>query len=100
MLTFALVALADGPANPLLVTVRHERTPAELRGRVFSAFSALGTMAIPIGMVTVGAAISAIGLTATLLTLALLSQIIGFAPIFMPVFRELDASPAALPLPE
>jgi len=44
-----------------MVTIRHERSPAELRGRVFSSFSAIAMVAQPLGMVAVGAAIEQLG---------------------------------------
>lgn len=55
LLSIALIAgLVSGPINPLLVTVRLERIPASLRGRVFATFSGLAAAAIPVGMLATG----------------------------------------------
>jgi MFS family permease len=49
--TLALVGLVGGGLNPLLVTIRHERVPADLRGRVFSTSSAVASGVAPLGTV-------------------------------------------------
>ncbi|MDQ3658001.1 MAG: MFS transporter [Chloroflexota bacterium] len=55
MIVSALLAgLFSGPVNPLLVNVRMERIPKELRGRVFATFSGLAGAATPLGMVIAG----------------------------------------------
>jgi MFS family permease len=86
----ALVGITGGPLNPLLVTVRHERIPPELRGRVFSTFSAISTVAIPLGMVLQGNLIEWIGLQRTIVVLAIGYQLIGAGMFFVPVLREMD----------
>ncbi|MBA3644475.1 MAG: MFS transporter, partial [Chloroflexia bacterium] len=52
---FLIVGLVTGPTNPLLVTIRHERIPPAMRGRVFGTFSALAMAAQPIGVFLGGA---------------------------------------------
>ena len=86
-----VTSLVSGPLNPLMVTIRHERSPAELRGRVFASFSAIAMVAQPLGMVAVGAAIEQLGFQPTLLILAVLAQLLGFSCLFVPAFRHLDA---------
>lgn len=85
-------AVASGPLNPLLVTVRHERIPAELRGRVFSTFSAISQVAAPMGMLAAGFAIERFGLRGTIAGIAIASQLIAVGMIFVPAFRRLDES--------
>lgn len=65
-----LVGVVTGPINPLLVTVRLERIPKELRGRVFATFSALSGAAAPLGMLCAGWLIEGLGLETGLLVLA------------------------------
>ncbi len=84
---------AMGAVNPLLVTIRHERIPVELRGRVFGAFSAVATGAQPLGMLVGGFLIEGIGFRATTIILATLAQALGLALLMMPSLRELDSSP-------
>ena len=79
-----------GGLNPMLVTIRHQRIPTELRGRVFSTFSAIASGAQPLGMVLGGVSVDSIGLVGTVLILAALSQLVGVGLIFVPVPRELD----------
>lgn len=67
-----VIGLAAGPINPLLVTVLQERTPPEMRGRVFGAVVAIAWTAMPLGMALSGIAVERVGSRATL-------QIIGIA---------------------
>lgn len=90
--TLALVGLIGGPINPLLVTVRHERIPPELRGRVFGAFSAIAMLAQPVGMFVAGTAIEGIGFRPTVLLLAAGSQALGIALLFVPTLRQMDTT--------
>jgi hypothetical protein len=79
-----------GGLNPMLVTIRHQRIPAQLRGRVFSTFSAIASGAQPLGMALGGASVDTIGLVGTVLILAALSRLVGVGLIFVLVLRELD----------
>ena len=90
-LVLFLIALIGGPLNPLLVTIRHERIPLELRGRVFSTFSAISMAAAPLGIAIAGVLLDAIGFQATVLILAVAYQIVGLGMLAVPAFRELDA---------
>src|SRR5262245_2935195 len=53
--------ISGGAINPLLVAVRHERIPFELRGRVFATFTAIAQIAQPLGMAVGGLAIDGLG---------------------------------------
>ncbi len=88
----AFGGLLGGPLNPLLVTVRHERIPAALRGRVFSTFSAISMVASPLGILSAGALIEAVGFRPTVLAFAIGAQIIGLGMLFVPAFRDMDAT--------
>lgn len=100
-----VVGLLSGPVNPLLVTVRFERIPVSLRGRVFASFAALASLADPLGMAGTGGAISRFGLDRTLFAIAamftLLVAIVPFVPVLRTMNRsaepesELAAAPAA-----
>ncbi|MDQ2786089.1 MAG: MFS transporter, partial [Chloroflexota bacterium] len=58
----AIGSIFAGPTNPLMVTIRHERIPQALRGRVFSTFSAITAVALPFGLAVGGFAVQAFGL--------------------------------------
>ncbi|MGC4106303.1 MAG: MFS transporter [Thermomicrobiales bacterium] len=105
-----VVGLLSGPINPLLMTVRFERIPVGLRGRVFASFAALASIADPLGMVSTGGAIQRFGLDRTLLVIAVLfSALVACIP-FVPVLRTMnrsdnaddddpDATPTVMPEP-
>ena len=85
-----IAALTDGPLTPMSVTIRHERTPAQLRGRLFSTFSAVGTMTLPLGMAATGFLVGAIGLHRSVLILAVLTSLMAVTTLLVPVFRQMD----------
>lgn len=86
-----VVGVFSGPTNPLLVTIRHERTPVELRGRVFATFSAISQVAAPLGVVIAGYAIQGFGLRPVLVALAAAAAVVSVGMLFVPAFRELQA---------
>lgn len=88
---FALTSIVAGPTNPLLVTIRHERIPVGLRGRVFSTFSAISQVAQPLGLLLVGTLLDRIGLPTTVIALMLLEVALGIGMIFVPALHEMDA---------
>ena len=86
----ALVGLVGGGLNPMLVTISHQRIPADLRGRVFSTFSAIASGAQPLGMALGGTAVDRIGLVPTVLLLGACAQLVGVGLLFVPALKELD----------
>ncbi len=50
----ALMGVGVGPCGPLIMTALAERTPVDLRGRIFGLYSAGAYGGIPIGVVIVG----------------------------------------------
>lgn len=92
-------AFVSGPINAMMVTIRHERIPEGLRGRVFSTYSAIAMAAAPVGILLTGYAIETIGLRATIITLAAGLQLVGVAMFVIPAFREMDATRNGQPEP-
>jgi len=90
-----LVGLLVGPVNPMLVTIRFERIPVVLRGRVFATFSALAGAAAPIGMAGMGWVLDTFGIQEGLIAIATLGTVIGIGALFVPVLREMDQPPAS-----
>lgn len=86
----ALGSILAGPTNPLLVTIRHERIPRALRGRVFSTFSAIATAAQPVGLAVGGFAVEAFGLKGTVVALTLAEFALGIAMLFTPALHEMN----------
>ncbi|MDQ3655974.1 MAG: MFS transporter [Chloroflexota bacterium] len=95
VIVFFFVGFLSGPANPIMVTIRHERSPAAIRGRVFSTYSAIAMAAQPLGILVAGYMIEGLGFDVTILALAVAGQLLGFVALFVPGFRELDRRPAS-----
>lgn len=85
-----ICAVLGGPLNPLGVTIRHERIPAHLRGRVFGAFSALALALAPLGMLAVGNMIEVAGLSTTIFVMGAAYLLVGVGMLLTPVLREMD----------
>ncbi len=64
------MGVVGGPLNPILMAVRQERVPSELRGRVFGTSAAIAYLAIPAGMLIGGLMITTIGEASTLVVMA------------------------------
>jgi predicted MFS family arabinose efflux permease len=85
-----LGGLSDGPVNPLLVTVRLERIPDAMRGRVFAATSAIAQLMPAIMIPLTGLVIQHISLHAAIWILAIGALVAGAALSVMPVWTHLD----------
>ncbi len=86
-----LAGLLSGPINPLLVTVRLERIPKELRGRVFATFSGLAGAATPLGMVIAGWLLELNGIRSGLTILASIATVVTIGLWFTSPLREMNA---------
>jgi MFS family permease len=82
--------LADGPVNPLLVTVRLERIPEAMRGRVFAATSAFAQLLPAATIPLTGLAIQQFGLRSTILALSVSALTVGIAIALNPVWAHMD----------
>jgi predicted MFS family arabinose efflux permease len=89
---FAIVGISGGAINPLSVTIRHERIPPHLRGRVFAAFTAVAGVTVPLGVILGGLLINWVGFQPTILALAVSGQLVGIGVMFLPTLREMDQS--------
>lgn len=89
LLLFAFGAAA-GPLNPILMTVRQERVPDHLRNRVFGTFSAIVWTAAPIGLLSGGFLLDAIGLRATFLCVSISFIALTVSMLFSRSLREMD----------
>jgi MFS family permease len=87
---FVLMGFVTGPINPLMVTIRHERIPPPMRGRVFSTYSAISQLVSPLGIVLGGFAIAAVGFRPTVVALAIAVQLLAIAMFFIPSLMKMD----------
>lgn len=88
-----LAGLFSGPINPLLVTVRLERIPKELRGRVFATFSGLAGAATPLGMVIAGWLLEMNGVRSGLTILASVATVFTIGLWLTKPLREMNSVP-------
>lgn len=95
MATLAVIGAAAGPINPIFMTVRQERVPPELRGRVFGAITALCYVAIPVGLLTGGLLLELVGMRASVSAIAAIYVAISLGMRFSPALRAMDAPRAS-----
>jgi MFS family permease len=87
---FALSAFLSATVNPLLQTIRQERVPPELRGRVFGTVLSLVLVASPVGLLVGGLVAEVGGLEAGFALAFVLYSAITLAAALNPVLREMD----------
>ncbi|HWV34796.1 MAG TPA: MFS transporter [Thermomicrobiales bacterium] len=58
-----LIGVTGGVIGPLSITIRMERIPERLLGRVFATFSAITAVIAPLGMIGMGLLIDQVGIT-------------------------------------
>jgi MFS family permease len=84
------VGIAAGPINPVMLTVFQERTPVDLRGRVFGLLTSISWSAMPLGRVAGGLLIESAGLRLTLTLIAIGYLMPGVAVLLIPLFARID----------
>jgi MFS family permease len=94
LLLFA-IGLVAGAINPLLATVRQERAPPELRGRVLATSAAGVAIAVPIGTLLGGLAIEWLGLRTAIAVLAAGNILLSLAVVAVLARRKVSLEPAA-----
>ena len=94
IMLLVLLATALSVAAPIEALVRQERTPADLRARVFATFMAALTLASPIGVLAAGFVVEEVGLAAAILGAAALNAVA--AVVFVrPAARSVQAATRA-----
>jgi MFS family permease len=86
----ALMGLANGVLNPLIMTVLQERTPPELRGRVFGTVIATALVAAPAGLLLAGIALETIGIRAVLGIMAGAFTLVTLTFFVQPSLRHME----------
>lgn len=90
ILAFAVLGLASGPLNPIIMTVMQERVPAELRGRVFGTMTAGAYLAVPLGMLLTGYMVELTSVRTTLLIQASIYLAITLSLLINPALRQMN----------
>lgn len=85
---------AYGPFSPLLTTVAAERTPEEMRGRVFGILTAITAVAVPVGVLLVGFGLQALGVRSMIGVIAVGFLALALCAAFTPALHDLRAGAA------
>ena len=96
-----VAGLGAGGINPILGAVSYERVPRHLQARVLGAVAASAWVAVPIGSLAGGLAVSVAGDRIALLAAAALYCLVSFPPFLFPVWQQMSApaKPASAPAP-
>lgn len=88
--------LAFGIIAPLVSVIYQERTPVELRGRVFGSILAVHRLGVPAGVLIAGYAVQTFSITTTLSAVAVLTSLMPVVILISPSFHfiESDMTPA------
>jgi MFS family permease len=92
-----LYGAAEGFSTPLASTIRYERVPLDLRGRVFGMLTPLTGLSGPLGRLFPTVIIAGIGLTPTIAVLAMLTTLGALSLFTIPAFHRLDRPAQAVP---
>src|SRR3712207_646448 len=92
----ALVGVAFGPVETLVGVIVGERTPPELRGRVFGLVAAAGQLAMPIGGLLAGYLLEITSMQVAIAALAAGCAVVALAGLFGPGLREIGSPAGAL----
>lgn len=87
---FFLEGIVAGPLNPILMTVRQERVPDGLRGRVFGSFGAAAYVAMPAGILLGGIAAETIGVRGTFFIIGIVYLICTISMFINSAFHDMD----------
>jgi len=88
--TLVVLGLAAGAIVPLEQTVWQERTPSELRARVFAIATAIPLITDALAFVAAGAIVGAFGLRAGFVMHAAGDMILLVAALVLPAIRQLE----------
>lgn len=95
IVTLTIVGCLGSPINILLTTIRQERVPPQLRGRVFGMMMAVNNLTVPLGVVVAGRVLQQTGLRPTLLIVAGCYLPLMAALFWLRAFQGLDQRQAA-----
>lgn len=87
------IGVVPGTGTPLYQTVRQERTPQKLRGRVFSTVAAAEAMAIPPVVLLAGFVVGLFGLQAALVGFVAGNTLYGILKLAIPGGPEIGSNP-------
>lgn len=87
------IGLGAGTINPLAATVRQERAPRHLRGRVLATGAAVVAITAPIGTLLGGLAVEVLGLRGALAVIAAANVALSLAAVALLARRTISLEP-------
>ncbi len=91
---YALAGLAISPINSLISTVAQERTPPEMRARVFGLISASSMAGLPLGTFASGFVVAWIGLRWTLAAMGAIYLLATLSLLVNPALKKMNRATA------
>lgn len=89
-----VMGLFAGPINPILMSLRQERVPAQYRARVFGSLTAIAFIAIPLGQLLGGSLVEWLGVRTMFAGVSVAYIVLVLSFFFTPVLREMDERPS------
>lgn len=86
-------AFFDGPLGVVIQTIMQTDTPPEIRGRVFSAFTALNWMGMPVGLMVAGPLLQLYGSLVVMWVVAAILTVATVGMLLSPAMRRPQVSP-------
>lgn len=88
-----VLGVAIGPGTPIFMTVLQERTPVEMRGRVFGLVTASVWIVLPLGMLLAGVLLEVFGLAVTLMLQTIAFVLLAIVVAAIPSLRGIERHP-------
>ncbi|MEU4835522.1 MFS transporter [Streptosporangium sp. NPDC023615] len=86
---FAVSGVAAGAVNPIIGSIKLERVPAGMRARVYGVITAGSWLAMPLGSVGAGLAVTSFGATSTLTGMAICYLLVTLSPLLGGPWRSM-----------
>jgi MFS family permease len=90
---FAVAGIASGAVNPTIGALKLERVPPGMRARIYGVIAAGAWLAMPLGSVCGGLAVTHFGLTGTLVAVGLCYLLVTLAPLLGGPWRGMSQRP-------
>ena len=88
----AVLGLANGPMNTIMMVILQERVPESLLGRVNSSLMAMISIASPIGVVIAGLVLDSVAVTLVMAAIAAVFTLVAISALANPEFRNVSVA--------
>ncbi|MCL2504577.1 MAG: MFS transporter [Coriobacteriia bacterium] len=91
LLAMGFGGLLNGPVSPIFNTILQERTAKEMRGRALSMVFSFAYALLPVGYISAGFLINAIGIPWTLAVMTAVALVAAVWSVITPAMRDIEA---------